>query len=81
MDSVIRPSDRDTAQRVIPKHQDDQPVVDCAHGYQKENQEEAVEENCGQEGGADEEGSSEKSGCENEGRRQEDNRRKNGWRT
>jgi hypothetical protein len=29
-------------------------VVDCAHGYQKENQEEAVEveENCGQEGGA-----------------------------
>jgi len=27
----------------------DQPVVDCAYGYQKENQEEAdeVEENCG----------------------------------
>ena len=36
----------------------DQPVVDCAYGYQKENQEEAgeVDENCGQEGGADEEG-------------------------
>ena len=36
---------------------DDQPVVNCAYGYQKENQEEAdeVEENCGQEGGADEE--------------------------
>ena len=35
----------------------DQPVVDCAYGYQKENQEEAdeVEENCGQEGGVDEE--------------------------
>jgi hypothetical protein len=36
----------------------DQPMVDCAYGYQKENQEEAgeVDENCGQEGGADEEG-------------------------
>jgi hypothetical protein len=36
----------------------DQPVVDCAYDYQKENQEEAdeVEKNCGQEGGADEEG-------------------------
>jgi hypothetical protein len=33
------------------------PVVHCAYGYQKENQEEAdeVEENCGQEGGVDEE--------------------------
>jgi len=39
----------------------DQSVVDCAYGYQKENQEEAdeIEENCGQEGGADEEGGSE----------------------
>jgi hypothetical protein len=36
----------------------DQPMVDCAYGYQKENEEEAdeVEENCGQEGGVDEEG-------------------------
>jgi len=36
----------------------DQPVVDCAYGYQKEDQEEAteVEENFGQEGGADEKG-------------------------
>jgi hypothetical protein len=33
-------------------------MVDCAYGYQKENQEEAgeVDENCGQEGGTDEEG-------------------------
>jgi len=33
------------------------PVVHCAYGYQKENQEEAdeVEESCGQEGGVDEE--------------------------
>jgi hypothetical protein len=33
-------------------------VLDCAYGYQKENQEEAdeVEENCGRAGGADEEG-------------------------
>jgi hypothetical protein len=32
-------------------------VVDCANGYQKENQEEVnkVKENCRQEGGADEE--------------------------
>jgi hypothetical protein len=33
----------------------EQPVVDCAYGYQKENQEE-VDENCGKEGGVDEEG-------------------------
>jgi len=34
-----------------------QPVVNCAYGYQQENQEEdEVEENCGEEGGADEEG-------------------------
>ena len=34
------------------------PVVDCAYGYQKENQEEAdeSEENGGQEGDADEDG-------------------------
>jgi hypothetical protein len=42
----------------IPNTRNDQPVVDCANGYQNENQEEAdeVEENCRQEGGADEEG-------------------------
>jgi hypothetical protein len=36
----------------------DQPVVDCAYAYQKENQEETgdVEENCCQEKGTDEEG-------------------------
>jgi hypothetical protein len=36
----------------------DQPVVDCAYGSQKENQEEAdeIEENCGKEGDANEEG-------------------------
>lgn len=39
----------------------DQPVVDCAYGYQEENQEKAdeIEENCGQERGADEERGSE----------------------
>lgn len=59
-----------------------QPVVDCAYGYQNENQEEAdeVEENCEQEGD-EEEGSSKKGGGENEGRRQEDDRRENGERT
>ena len=33
-------------------------MVDCAYGYQEENEEETheVEENCGQEGSADEEG-------------------------
>ncbi len=36
---------------------DDQPVVDFAYGYQKEDQEaDEVEENCGQERGSDEEG-------------------------
>ena len=36
----------------------DQQVIDCTHGYQKENQEEAdgIEENCRQENVADEEG-------------------------
>jgi len=44
--------------------ENDQPVVDCAHGYQKETQDEAheVEENCGQESGVDEEGGKEKAG-------------------
>jgi hypothetical protein len=37
----------------------EQPVLNCAYGYQKENQGGAdeVEENCEQKGGADEEGS------------------------
>src|SRR2546425_13048510 len=54
------------------------PVVHCAYGCQEENQKEADQENCAQEGEANqegaqgetgEEGRSEKGGSENEGRR------------
>src|SRR6266481_1939689 len=52
------------------------PVVHCAYGSQKEDQKEADEENCTQEGEANEEGRPEKSASENESRHQENCRRK-----
>ena len=56
-DSIIALYQRAPFIGMCPSAMNGRPVVHCAYGYQKENQEEAhkVEESCGQEGGADEE--------------------------